>query len=107
MIRGCYTFTGAAEITMGMKDGSDGVADWVHLGAMLGAAVGVDYMATIGMGPVRVQRWFIVLDGTKETDERLDRAIGTDADLAITRWADAGYEEPRRMAKELGVRMLN
>ncbi|RLI41044.1 urocanate hydratase, partial [Candidatus Bathyarchaeota archaeon] len=107
LYRGCFTFVSSPQITAGIKDGSDGIADWTHLISILSAMVGADYIATTGLGSgdAVVSRWFVVLDGTKETDERLERLLRADAELTIARWADAGYEEPRRIAKELGVKM--
>ena len=94
-------------VTGGMKDGSDVIADWAHLCAILSAALGADSvtMTGLGTGDCRQARWFTILDGTRETGERVERLLRVDAELATSRWADAGYDEPRKMARQMGIRI--
>ena len=95
-------------ITEGMRDGSDAVADWPLLDALLATASGADLVAihsggggyagySISAGVT------VVADGTQAAAERLDRALGADTALGVLRHADAGYEEAVQCARESGL----
>jgi len=107
MYRGCFTHFVTPTISTGLNDDSDYITDWVYLISMLTTAVGADYVAQIGMGTgdACVSRWFAVLDGTKETEKRLETVLRVDTDFTIARYADAGYETPQKLAKKLNVRI--
>jgi urocanate hydratase len=97
------------ETTGGMKDGSDVIADWCHLAALVNAAGGADLvtMVGVGSGTSRATRWSVTLDGSEETDERIERLLRVNTELTVTRFLDAGYDEPREMAREMNIRMPN
>ena len=85
-------------ITEGMQDGSDAVADWPLLDALLLTASGADLVAVHagggGYAGYSVSAGVtVVADGTRRADARLDRALGADTALGVLRHADAGYDE--------------
>ena len=84
--------------TESMKDGSDAVADWPLLNALLNCAAGADSVQIhngggVGIGLSTHAGMVVVCDGTKETDERIKRVFKTDPGIGIVRHADAGYKE--------------
>lgn len=84
--------------TEGMKDGSDAVADWPLINALLNCAAGADSVQIhngggVGIGLSTHAGMVVVCDGTKETDERIKRVFKTDPGLGVIRHADAGYKE--------------
>ncbi|ARA97032.1 urocanate hydratase [Geobacillus thermodenitrificans] len=96
--------------TEGMKDGSDAIADWPILNALLNAVGGASWVSVhhgggVGMGYSLHAGMVIVADGTKEAEERLARVLTTDPGLGVVRHADAGYELAIRTAKEKGIDM--
>jgi urocanate hydratase len=100
--------------TEGMKDGSDAVADWPLLNALLNCASGADMVAVhngggVGIGLSQHAGMMVVCDGTESTDDRIERAFRSDPGTGVMRHADAGYDEAMRAAKGMGVRlpMLN
>ncbi|KAA0011616.1 MAG: urocanate hydratase [Thermoplasmata archaeon] len=93
-----------------MKDGSDAIADWPLLNALLNCAAGADNVAIhngggVGIGLSTHAGMVVVCDGSKEADERIKRVFVTDPGLGIVRHADAGYEEAIKMAKKYGIKM--
>jgi len=96
--------------TEGMKDGSDAIADWPLLNALLNCAAGADSVSIhngggVGIGLSTHAGMVVVCDGTKETDERIKRVFVTDPGLGIVRHADAGYEEAIEFAKRMKIKM--
>lgn len=96
--------------TEGMKDGSDAIADWPLLNALLNCAAGADNVAIhngggVGIGLSTHAGMVVVCDGTKETDERIKRVFKTDPGLGVVRHADAGYEEARAFAKKMNIKI--
>jgi urocanate hydratase len=84
--------------TEGMKDGSDTIADWPLLNALLNCAAGADSVQIhngggVGIGLSTHAGMVVICDGTKETDERIKRVFKTDPGIGIIRHADAGYKE--------------
>lgn len=93
--------------TEGMLDGSDAIADWPVLNALLNAASGASLVGLYGGGGVGIgysihSGMTIIADGDTSTDERLCRVLSNDPGLGIIRHADAGYEK----AKEIAARLL-
>ncbi|OXB94914.1 urocanate hydratase [Parageobacillus galactosidasius] len=96
--------------TEGMKDGSDAIADWPILNALLNAVGGASWVSVhhgggVGMGYSIHTGMVIVADGTKEAEKRLERVLTTDPGLGVVRHADAGYELAIKTAKEKGIHM--
>ncbi|HEC95269.1 MAG TPA: urocanate hydratase [Thermoplasmatales archaeon] len=96
--------------TEGMKDGSDAVADWPLLNALLNCAAGADNVAIhngggVGIGLSTHAGMVVVCDGTKETDERIKRVFTTDPGIGIIRHADAGYKEAVEVVKNSNLKM--
>lgn len=96
--------------TEGMKDGSDAIADWPILNALLNAVCGATWVSVhhgggVGIGKSIHAGMVIVCDGTKEADKRLERVLTADPGLGVVRHADAGYEEAIQVARERGVKM--
>jgi len=94
--------------TEGMKDGSDAIADWPLLNAMLNTACGATWVSFhhgggVGIGNSLHAGMVIVADGTPEAAKRLERVLTADPGTGVMRHADAGYEEAIRVAKEKGV----
>lgn len=96
--------------TEGMLDGSDPIADWPILNALLNAVCGATWVAVhhgggVGIGKSIHAGMVIVADGTKAADRRLERVLTVDPGLGVARHADAGYEKAIRVAKERGIRI--
>ena len=96
--------------TEGMKDGSDVIADWPLLNALLNCAAGADNVAIhngggVGIGLSTHAGMVVVCDGTKETDERIKRVFKTDPGIGIVRHADAGYEEAIELVRKTDIDM--
>jgi urocanate hydratase len=95
--------------TESMKDGSDAVADWPLLNALVNTAAGADSVQIhngggVGIGLSTHAGMVVVLDGSKETDERIKRVFITDPAMGVIRHADAGYERAKDVAKAKGLR---
>lgn len=95
-------------ISEGMRDGSDAVADWPLLDALLVTASGADLVALHSggggyAGYSASAGVTVVADGTQAAGERLEGALGADTALGVLRHADAGYEEAERCAREFGL----
>ena len=96
--------------TEGMKDGTDAVADWPILNALLNTAAGASWVSFhhgggVGMGYALHAGMVVVADGTDEAAERLERVLTTDPGTGIMRHVDAGYEKARKVAKERDVKV--
>jgi urocanate hydratase len=96
--------------TEGMKDGSDAIADWPILNALLNTAAGAHWVSVhhgggVGIGYSIHAGMVVVADGTDDTDGRLERVLTTDPGLGVVRHADAGYEEALAVAKDRGIRL--
>ncbi len=91
--------------TEDMKDGSDAVADWPILNALLNTAAGATWVSFhhgggVGMGYSLHSGMVVVADGTEEAGKRLERVLTTDPGTGVMRHVDSGYEKARRVAKE-------
>jgi len=96
--------------TEGMQDGTDAVADWPLLNALLNCASGADMVALhngggVGIGLSQHSGMMVVLDGTELTDERIERVFKSDPGTGVMRHADAGYDIAIRTAKEKGLKL--
>jgi urocanate hydratase len=96
--------------TEGMRDGSDAIADWPLLNALLNAVSGATWVSIhhgggVGIGYSIHAGQVIVADGTPEAARRLERVLTTDPGLGVIRHADAGYPEAIQFAKEHGVKV--
>jgi urocanate hydratase len=94
-----------------MKDGSDAVADWPLLNALLNCSAMADLVAIHSGGGGNAGQLIssgvtVVADGSEESDVRLERVLTTDTGIGVLRHADAGYETAIRVAKERGIKML-
>ena len=94
--------------TEAMKDGSDAVADWPILNAMVNAVGGATWVSVhhgggVGMGYSIHAGMVILADGTKEAEARLERVLTTDPGMGIVRHVDAGYDLAIDTAREKGV----
>jgi urocanate hydratase len=94
--------------TEGMRDGSDAIADWPVLNALLNAVGGATWVAVhhgggVGIGKSIHAGMVIVADGTKAAARRLERVLTVDPGLGVARHADAGYEEAISVAKKKGI----
>ncbi|MCP2519546.1 urocanate hydratase [Candidatus Aminicenantes bacterium AC-708-M15] len=96
--------------TEGMKDGSDAIADWPILNALLNAVAGASWVSVhhgggVGIGLSIHAGMVIVADGTEESKKKLERVLTVDPGLGVARHADAGYEEAIKTAKEKGIKI--
>jgi urocanate hydratase len=96
--------------TEGMRDGSDAVADWPILNALLNTACGASWVSVhhgggVGMGRSIHAGQVCVADGSEQADERLRRTLTADPGTGVARHADAGYPEAIAVARERGVRV--
>jgi urocanate hydratase len=96
--------------TEAMRDGSDAIADWPILNALLSTSSGASWVSVhhgggVGIGNSIHAGLVIVADGTDEMDERLERVLTNDPGIGVARHADAGYEAALDTAHERGVRL--
>ena len=96
--------------TEGMKDGSDAVADWPILNALLNTAAGATWVSFhhgggVGMGYSLHSGMVVVADGSKKAEERLKRVLTTDPGTGVMRHVDAGYDKAKRIAKERNLKV--
>jgi len=96
--------------TEGMKDGSDAVADWPILNALVNACAGASWISLhhgggVGIGYSIHAGMVVVADGTLEGAERLERVLTSDPGMGVVRHADAGYELAIKTAQEKGIRV--
>ncbi len=94
--------------TEGMRDGSDAIADWPLLNAMLNTACGASWVSIhhgggVGIGYSIHAGMVCVVDGTDSASRRLERVLTADPGSGVMRHADAGYEEAMTTARERGV----
>ncbi len=94
--------------TEGMQDGSDAIADWPLLNALVNAVNGASWVSIhhgggVGIGYSIHAGMVCVADGTKQGAERLQRVLTSDPSLGVMRHADAGYEVARETARSRGV----
>ncbi|MDQ7054036.1 MAG: urocanate hydratase [candidate division KSB1 bacterium] len=96
--------------TEGMKDGSDAIADWPILNALLNAVSGASWVSVhhgggVGIGYSIHAGQVIVADGTPEAEARLRRVLTNDPGTGVMRHVDAGYERAIEVARERGVKI--
>jgi urocanate hydratase len=96
--------------TEGMKDGSDAIADWPILNALLNAVNGASWVSVhhgggVGIGLSIHAGMVIVADGTNATAKRLERVLTADPGLGVARHADAGYGDAIRFAKKSKIKI--
>jgi urocanate hydratase len=94
--------------TEGMLDGSDAIADWPVLNALLNASCGATWVSVhhgggVGIGYSLHAGMVIVADGTREADRRLERVLTCDPGIGVARHADAGYPDALATAERHGV----
>ena len=95
--------------TEAMRDGSDAIADWPLLNALVNTAAGASWISIhngggVGIGYSLHAGMVVVADGTEESERRLERVLTSDPGMGVIRHADAGYEEAVRFAREHGIR---
>lgn len=96
--------------TEGMRDGSDAIADWPLLNALVNAVGGATWVSIhhgggVGIGYSIHAGQVIVADGTPEAAKRLERVLTTDPGMGVVRHADAGYPEAITFAKKHGIKI--
>jgi urocanate hydratase len=96
--------------TEAMKDGSDAIADWVYLNAMINVAGGATWVSLhhgggVGIGYSLHAGQVIVADGTPEAARRIERVLTTDPGMGVIRHVDAGYGEAIEFAEKNDVRV--
>ncbi|HUR17264.1 MAG TPA: urocanate hydratase, partial [Candidatus Limnocylindrales bacterium] len=96
--------------TEGMRDGSDAIADWPLLNALVNTAAGASWVSIhhgggVGIGYSQHAGMVVVADGTPLAAQKLERVLTTDPGMGVIRHADAGYERAIEVAHERGVRI--
>jgi urocanate hydratase len=96
--------------TEAMKDGSDAIADWPILNALVNTAAGAHWVSVhhgggVGIGYSIHAGMVVVADGSENAAARLERVLTTDPGTGVMRHADAGYEEALAVATDRGVRL--
>jgi len=96
--------------TEAMKDGSDAIADWPILNALLNAIGGASWVSVhhgggVGIGKSIHAGMVVVADGTKEAEARLERVLTYDPGIGIARHADAGYQQAIDNAKKFSIKI--
>jgi urocanate hydratase len=96
--------------TEGMKDGSDAIADWPVLNALLNAVSGASWVSVhhgggVGIGYSIHAGLAVLADGTPEAESRIATSLTNDPGLGVARHVDAGYEEAIRTAKSKGIKV--
>jgi len=94
--------------TESMQDGSDAIADWPILNALVNTAAGATWVSVhhgggVGIGNAIHAGMVVVADGTSDAAERLERVLTTDPGMGVLRHADAGYEDALAAAEEHGL----
>jgi urocanate hydratase len=94
--------------TEAMADGSDAIADWPILNALLNTAAGATWVSVhhgggVGIGNSIHAGMVVVADGTDDAAERLERVLSTDPGTGVLRHLDAGYDEAKEAAREHGL----
>jgi urocanate hydratase len=95
-----------------MLDGSDAVADWPILNALVNTAGGASWVSLhhgggVGMGYSIHSGMVIVADGTEKAAARLSRVLRNDPGMGVIRHADAGYDVAKKVAIEKGLDLLS
>ena len=93
-----------------MKDGSDAIADWPILHAMINTAAGASWVSVhhgggVGIGYSIHAGMVVVADGTDAAARRLERVLQSDPGMGIVRHVDAGYAQAIEFAKRYGVKI--
>ena len=106
----CGSVTSPNRETEGMKDGTDAVADWPILNALVNAVNGASWVSFhhgggVGMGWSLHAGQVIVADGTDAAARRIERVLTSDPAMGVLRHADAGYDEAIACAHERGVKI--
>jgi urocanate hydratase len=96
--------------TEGMRDGSDPIADWPILNALVNTAAGAHWVSVhhgggVGIGYSIHAGMVVVADGSDDAAGRLERVLITDPGMGVIRHADAGYDAALKTARERGVRL--
>ncbi len=96
--------------TEGMKDGSDAIADWPILNALINAVSGASWVSVhhgggVGIGLSIHAGMVVVADGTDDARWRLERVLDTDPGMGVVRHADAGYKEATDTARRYGLKI--
>ncbi len=96
--------------TEAMRDGSDAIADWPLLNAMLNVAAGASWVSIhngggVGIGYAQHAGMVVVAEGTDDSARRLERVLTTDPGTGVIRHVDAGYERAIEVARERGIRI--
>jgi urocanate hydratase len=96
--------------TEGMRDGSDAIADWPLLNALVNTAAGASWVSIhhgggTGIGYSQHAGMVVVADGSSLAAQKLERVLTTDPGMGVIRHADAGYEHAIEVARERGVRI--
>ena len=94
--------------TEAMRDGSDAIADWPLLNALINTAAGASWVSIhhgggVGIGYSLHAGMVVVADGSAEAARRLERVLTTDPGMGVIRHADAGYDEAIAAADARGV----
>jgi len=96
--------------TEAMKDGSDAIADWPLLNALLNTASGASWVSIhngggVGIGYSQHAGQVTVADGSKGMAERIERVLTNDPGIGVVRHADAGYEEAKKFAAQNKIKI--
>jgi urocanate hydratase len=96
--------------TEAMRDGSDAIADWPLLNAMVNVAAGASWVSIhngggVGIGYSQHAGMVVVAEGTDDSARRLERVLTTDPGMGVIRHVDAGYERAQEVAREQGIRV--
>jgi urocanate hydratase len=96
--------------TEAMRDGSDAIADWPLLNAMLNTAAGASWVSIhngggTGIGYAQHAGQVTVVDGTDDAGRRAERVMTCDPGIGVLRHVDAGYPEAREFADRAGLRV--
>jgi urocanate hydratase len=96
--------------TEAMRDGSDAIADWPLLNALVNTAAGATWVSIhhgggVGIGYSQHAGMVVVADGSDLADQKLQRVLTTDPGMGVIRHADAGYERAIEVARQRGVRI--
>jgi urocanate hydratase len=96
--------------TESMKDGSDAVADWPLLNALLNTAAGASWVSIhngggVGIGYSLHAGQVTVADGSEMMAKRIERVLTTDPGMGVIRHVDAGYPEAKKFASKNGVKV--
>jgi urocanate hydratase len=106
----CGSVASPRRETEGMKDGSDAIADWPILNALLNTACGATWVSFhhgggVGIGQSLHAGMVIVADGSDEASKRLQRVLTCDPGMGVIRHVDAGYAEAKTVAANKGVKI--